>query len=63
MTINYPPTVLYSFPFIMTKEVLISLLSKGSTGSDILSILDALTSDAVSDDQQGNMPTSDVIEF
>jgi hypothetical protein len=47
----------------MTKEVLISMLSKGNTGTEILSILDTLTSDAVSDDQECNMPTSDVIEF
>jgi len=47
----------------MSKEVLISLLRQGNTGNEILSILDALTSDTVSDDQEGNMPTSDVIEF
>jgi len=47
----------------MSKQVLISLLSKGNTGSEILSILDALTSDTVSEDQEGNMPTLDVIEF
>jgi len=47
----------------MSKEVLISLLSKGNTGIEILSILDALTSDTVSEDQEGNMPTLDVIEF
>jgi len=63
MTINYPPTVLYSFPFIMTKEVLISMLRQGNTGTEILSILDAITSDTVSEEQEGNMPTLDVIEF
>ena len=47
----------------MSKEVLISMLAQGNTGTEILSILDTLTSDAVSDDQQGNMPTSDMIEF
>jgi hypothetical protein len=47
----------------MSKQVLISLLSKGNTGIEILSILDALTSDTVSEDQEGNMPTLDVIEF
>jgi hypothetical protein len=47
----------------MSKQVLISLLSKGNTGSEILSILDALTETAVSEDQEGNMPTLDVIEF
>ena len=47
----------------MSKQVLISLLSKGNTGNEILSILDAITSDTVSEDQEGNMPTLDVIEF
>jgi len=47
----------------MSKQVLISLLSKGNTGNEILSILDALTSDAVSDTEQSNVPTLDVIEF
>ena len=42
---------------------MISLLSKGNTGSEILSILDALTSDTVSDTEQANVPTADVIEF
>jgi hypothetical protein len=47
----------------MSKQVLISLLSKGNTGSEILSILDALTETAVSDTEQSNVPTLDVIEF
>jgi hypothetical protein len=47
----------------MSKQVLISLLSKGNTGSEILSILDALTENAVSDTEQANVPTLDVIEF
>lgn len=51
------------FFVIMSKQVLISLLSKGNTGTEILSILDAITSDAVSDTEQSNMPTLDVIEF
>ena len=63
MTINYPPTVLYSFFFVMSKQVLISMLAQGNTGTEILSILDAITSDAVSEEQEGNMPTLDVIEF
>ena len=58
MTINYPPTVLYSFPFIMTKEVLISMLRQGNTGTEILSILDTLISD-----ESVNEPTADPIEF
>jgi hypothetical protein len=47
----------------MSKQVLISLLSKGNTGSEILSILDAISENTVSEDQEGNMPTLDVIEF
>ena len=47
----------------MSKEVLISMLRQGNTGTEILSILDALTSDAVSEEQEGNVPTLDVIEF
>lgn len=39
------------------------MLRQGNTGTEILSILDALTSDAVSEEQEGNMPTLDVIEF
>jgi hypothetical protein len=51
------------FFVIMSKQVLISLLSKGNTGNEILSILDALTNEAVSDNEQANVPTLDVIEF
>jgi hypothetical protein len=47
----------------MSKQVLISLLSKGNTGSEILSILDAISETTVSEDQEVNMPTLDVIEF
>ena len=47
----------------MSKEVLISMLAQGNTGTEILSILDAITSDAVSEEQEGNMPTLDMIEF
>jgi hypothetical protein len=46
----------------MSKQVLISLLSKGNTGAEILSILDTLTED----NQQSVAyaePTADVIEF
>ena len=38
----------------MSKQVLISMLRQGNTGNEILSILDALTSD--------NVSTFDVIE-
>ncbi len=51
------------FFVIMSKQVLISLLSKGNTGSEILSILDAISETAVSDTEQSNVPTLDVIEF
>jgi hypothetical protein len=47
----------------MSKQVMISLLSKGNTGDEILSILDTLSDTTVSDTQEGNMPTLDVIEF
>jgi hypothetical protein len=47
----------------MSKSVMLSLLSKGNTGNEILSILDALTNEAVSDNEQANVPTLDVIEF
>jgi len=47
----------------MSKQVLISMLGQGNTGTEILSILDAITSDAVSEEQEGNMPTLDTIEF
>ena len=46
----------------MSKQVLISLLSKGNTGSEILSILDALATDE-SSEQGYNEPTADSIEF
>ena len=39
---------------------MISLLKKGNTGNEILSILDTLTDDTVSDTQED---TVDVIEF
>ena len=42
---------------------MISLLSKGNTGAEILSILDTLSDTTVSDSDQSNVPTLDVIEF
>jgi hypothetical protein len=47
----------------MSKSLMLSLLSKSNTGNEILSILDALTSETVSDNEQANVPTLDVIEF
>jgi hypothetical protein len=46
----------------MTKQVLVSLLAQGNTGTEILSILDALTSDDVSEGYNSE-PTADVIDF
>ena len=40
-------TVYFTFPFIMSKSVMLSLLAQGNTGSEILSILDAIASDNV----------------
>jgi len=37
------------FFFIMSKQVLISMLRQGNTGNEILSILDAITSENVSE--------------
>ena len=46
----------------MSKTVMLSMLAQGNTGSEILSILDALTADeAVSTDD--NSPTLNPIEF
>jgi hypothetical protein len=46
----------------MSKQVMISMLKQGNTGDEILSILDALTSDNVSEGYN-NEPTADVIDF
>ena len=46
----------------MSKSVMLSLLAQGNTGSEILSILDTLTADNVSEGYD-NEPTADVIEF
>jgi hypothetical protein len=47
----------------MSKKVLISLLKQGETGSEILSILDAISSDFVSDESQESQPTLEEIAF
>jgi hypothetical protein len=44
----------------MSKQVLISLLAQGNTGNEILSILDTLAADNVSEQ---NVPTLEEIEF
>ena len=46
----------------MSKQVLISLLAQGNTGNEILSILDTLVADNVSE-QSDNGPTLNEIEF
>ena len=50
------------FFYIMSKQVMISMLKQGNTGDEILSILDALTSENVSEGYN-NEPTADVIDF
>lgn len=51
----------------MSKQVLISMLRKGANGEQILSILDAITSDSVTevaDTTSGiNVPTLEEIAF
>jgi len=46
----------------MSKQVLLSLLAQGNTGSEILSILDALAADNVSE-QSDNEPTPNEVQF
>ena len=50
------------FFFIMSKSVMLSLLAQGNTGTEILSILDALTADNVSEDAD-TLGTLNTIEF
>lgn len=50
----------------MSKQVLISMLRKGSNGEEILTILDAITSNSVTeilDATSTNVPTLDEIAF
>ena len=47
----------------MSTQVMISLLKKGNTGNEILEILEALSDTTVTNTQQENVPTLDVIEF
>jgi hypothetical protein len=64
MTLKAPHTSLTLFAEIMSKQVLISMLRQGNTGNEILSILDALTSDAVADVVTDDVvPTLEEIEF
>ena len=51
----------------MSKQVLISMLRQGNTGNEILSILDVIANDAISegndDTQTANVPTLEMIDF
>jgi hypothetical protein len=48
----------------MSKQVLISMLRKGSNGEEILTILDAITGDTVTaEDPTTAQPTLDKISF
>ncbi len=46
----------------MSKSVMLSMLAQGNTGSEIMSILDTLTADNVTEGYN-NEPTADVIDF
>jgi hypothetical protein len=46
----------------MSKSIALSLLAQGNTGSEILSILDALAADNVSE-QSDNEPTLNEVQF
>ena len=61
-TLNQHTQFTTLFFFIMSKTVMLSMLAQGNTGTEILSILDALTADNISegDDNQG---TLNPIEF
>jgi hypothetical protein len=50
----------------MSKQVMINMLRQGNNGAEILSILDALTSDTVETPEmtsEGNVPTLEYIDF
>jgi hypothetical protein len=47
----------------MSKQVMISMLRQGNTGSEILSILDVIASDGIDTTQTDIMPTLEEIEF
>jgi hypothetical protein len=55
-------TVYFTFPFIMSKSVMLSLLAQGNTGSEILSILDAIAADE-SSSISDNEPTLNEVQF
>jgi len=51
----------------MSKQVMISMLRQGNNGSEILSILDVIANDTISDGnddtQNDNVPTLEMIDF
>jgi hypothetical protein len=50
--------------YIMSKSVLISMLAQGNNGSEILSILNSIVADSVSEEvSEVNYPTLQPIEF
>jgi len=55
-------TVSYNKQHKMSKQVLLSLLAQGNNGNEILSILDAIVAENVSEGYD-NEPTADVIDF
>jgi hypothetical protein len=59
---QFTHTVSNTFFLIMSKSVMLSMLAQGNNGNEILSILDALTSENVqqSDDSSEG---ADVMEF
>jgi len=56
------PTLKLTQTHKMSKSIALSLLAQGNTGNEILSILDALATDNVSE-QSDNQPTLNEIEF
>ena len=55
-------TVHNTFLLNMSKSVMLSLLAKGNTGSEILSILDVIATDNI-EQTDDNGPTLNPIEF
>ena len=61
-TLNQHTQFTTLFFFIMSKSMMLSMLRQGNTGTEILSILDALTSENVAE-VADNEPTLNPIEF
>ena len=66
MTLNFPtlPSITLSL-FIMSRDVILSLLAQGNTGTEILQILDSIC-DGVSDGGDSNSaanPTLSGVQF